>query len=221
MIATRRILTVPGWLVSLSLLLFILAALANPLIVSAFSGYGGYISEKTLGDGVGEDLYLGNGTNFLSIVGTAPVITTVSAVSSNPSSSTLTGNIASLNGMPSASFWFVWGYSPSSLVYTSAVTATTTTGQKTAVINPSAGGVVYYQFRASTDGISYGSVKSFDAAGGHTLSRWMLQTLLPIAIAAVLVITVFLLSGNPLAALMAGTVGLIGFYLIQAMTSLF
>jgi len=202
--------------------LLVLWCLVSPVMVSAVAGFGGYISEKMLGDGTNEALYLGDGTNDLTVLGSGPVISTVGATSSsagNIVTMTMTGNLQSLNGMPQADVWFRWGYAPD-MATTTAVSVVTVTGVQTAVINPDAGKSVYYQFTASTDSTSYGAVRLLPiAGGGHGVSYWMLNTLLPIVIAAVILIAVLMLTGNPILALIASIIGLAGFYIILAMVS--
>jgi hypothetical protein len=195
---------------------------ASPLMVSAMAGFGGYISEKLIGDGTNEVQYLGDGTNDLTVLGSGPVISTITATSSsagNIVTMTMTGNLQSLNGMPEANVWFRWGYAPGAMTSTTPATVTVT-GEKTASINPNAGATVYYQFVSSTDGTSYGAIRSLPAVGGgHGVSYWLLNTLLPIVVAAVILIGVLLLTGNPLVALVAAVVGLAAFYIILALVS--
>jgi len=210
---------VKRWIPFILVLYLAFVIISQPAIVSAIAGFGGYISEKMLGDGTNEILNLGDGANELGVLGTAPIVSTVSATSKSEGgivSADLTGNLQNLNGMPRASVWFAWGYTPA-VSNSTPVNTVTTTGVQTATINPNPGDTVYYQFRASTDGIAYGSTKSFLAGGGHGVSYWMLNTLLPVVIAAVILISVLVLTGNPIAALLASVIGLIAFYIIQAM----
>ena len=204
--------------------LLIVWSLVSPVMVSAMAGFGGYISEKLLGDGTNEALYLGDGTNDLTVLGSGPVVSTVGATSSsagNIVTMTMTGNLQSLNGMPQANVWFQWGYSTIMVHNTTPVTVSAT-GEQTVVINPDAGKDVYYRFIASTDSITYGSIQSLPVVGGgHGVSYWMLNTLLPIVIASIILISVLLLTGNPILALVASIIGLAGFYIILALVSSF
>jgi hypothetical protein len=215
----------PGTL-SVVLVLLILLAVTQPFIASAFSGFGGYISEKLLGDGTDETMYLGDGTNDLTVLGTAPVVSTgtaTSSLASNVISMTMTGDLHDLNGMPSASVWFQWTYNESRVMTFSTTQVTvTSTGEQTAIINPDADSTVYYRFVARTDGIAYGSTRSLSTVGGgHVVSHWMLNTLLPIVIAVVILVLVLMMTGNPIIALVAGVVGLAGFYIVLALVSSF
>ena len=205
------------------LLMSLLAwSVITPGLVSAMAGFGGYISEKLLGDGTNEMLYLGDSTNDLAVLGSAPVVSTGGATSSsagNVVTMTMTGNLQNLNGMPQAVVWFQWGYSPV-MVFNTAATTVVSTGEQTAVINPDAGTSVYYRFISSTDGVAYGSIQYLAVVGGgHGISYWMLNTLLPIVVAAIILITVLLLTGNPILALVTSIVGLAGFYIILAIIS--
>ena len=50
------------------LLTLLVLVLVSPGLVSAFAGFGGYISEKMLGDGTNEALYLGASANELTVL---------------------------------------------------------------------------------------------------------------------------------------------------------
>lgn len=212
-------------MVTVFLLLLLVGITMFPGVVAAFAGFGGYISEKTLGNGTDETLYLGDGTNELTVLGVGSIVSTVGAVSEssgNIVNMTMTGNLQSLNGMPQADVYFIWGYSPGNLSHTSTVSTVTTTGEKTAIVHPAAGSTVYYRFAASTDGTSYGAVRSLPVVGGgHGVSYWLLNTLLPIVVAAAILITVLLFTGNPLLAFIASVIGLMGFYIVLAIISIF
>ena len=212
-------------MVSLLLVAMIIWSLTMPATVSAIAGFGEYISEKLLGNGTNEMLYLGDGTNELTVLGSVPVVSTVGATSSsagNIVTMIMAGNLQSLNGMPRADVWFRWGYAPGAMVFTTSTVTVTSTGVQTASINPNAGTAVYYQFASSTDGTTYGSVLSLPVVGGgHGVSYWMLNTLLPIVIAAVILISVLMMTGNPLLALVASIVGLATFYIVLALVSSF
>jgi len=206
------------------LLCLIALTLALPSTVSAFAGLGGYISEKLLGDGTNEALYLGDGASELTVLGSGPIVSTVGATSKSEGgvvTMAMTGELQSLNGMPQADVWFAWGHSAGTMTNPTVVNTLTSAGLQTAVIYPDVGKEVFYQFRSSTDGISYGEVKSLIAGGGHGVSYWMLNTLLPIVIAGIILVTVLLLTGNPILALVASIVGLAGFYIVLALVSSF
>lgn len=211
-------------LTALLLGLLIIWFLVSPALVSATAGFGGYISEKLLGDGTNEALYLGDDTNDLLVLGSGPVVSTTGATSSSAGgivTMTMTGNLQSLNGMPEADVWFQWGYSPV-MVHNTAHVTVSATGEQTATINPDAGSDVYYRFLAGTDGTSYGSIQSLSAVGSDLgVSHWMLNTLLPIVVAGIILISVFLLTGNPIVALVASVIGLVGFYIVLALVSSF
>lgn len=216
----------PHWLMSLLLFSILSLILVMPGIVSAFAWFGGYISEKTLGDGTNEVHYLGYTGMELTVLGAGPTVSTLPLASLSTSeggvvSATLQGNLLNLNNMPRAEVWFNWGYSATGLTNSTSTVTVTTTGVKTAVINPVAGEQVYYQFVSATDGTAYGSTKSFLAGAGHGTSYWMLHTLLPIIVALVTLVGVLLFICNPLAAFIAAVIGLVGFYVVQALVSLF
>ena len=189
---------------------------------SAFVGFGGYVSEKLLGNS-NNVLYLGDEASELVVLGSCPTVSTGTATSTSIGgtiSATLRGNLSNLNGMPRADVWFVWGYSPSAMVYSTTLSTVTTTGEQTATISPDVGDTVYYQFRSSTDGTSAGATRSFVAGGGHGASHWMINTLLPIIVAGVVLVSVFLLTSNPIAAFLVAVLGVVGYYVILAIASI-
>lgn len=204
----------PKLIVLIPLLLWLLL---SPAITSALVGLGGYVSELTLGDGTNEVLYLGDGTSEMLVLGSGPVISTLPATSVSMTGggrATLQGNLTSLNGMPRADVWFVWGYSASALTNsTSATTVFGTGAQSTTLTGFGTKRNVYYQFRASTDGTSSGAIVSFVADKGFNL----LETVLPIVIALSVLVFTFLLTGSPVAAMFGSIIGLVAFYIVKAM----
>jgi len=212
-------------LITLSCIAILLLLLmpAVPYIASAFAGLGGYVSEQSLGNGTGEMLYLGDGTNGVAILGTAPIVSTGVATSSSEGNvvivtMTMTGNVQDLNGMPRADTWFSWGYTPTAMVYTTTPVTITSTGERTDTINPNAGSTVYYQFHAGTDGTASGSVRYLTVVGsGQGISYWFMNTLLPIIFATIILVTFLLLTRNLVLALLATVIGLVGYYIVLAM----
>ena len=204
-------------LASLLIVLLILWVLASPVSVSAFAGFGDYISEKLLGNGVNEAQYLGDGTAELTVLGSGPIITTGTIISQSAGSAVVNGNLSSLNGMPSADVWFEYGITSGALINSTTPVTVTTTGTQTAILTGLTGGTVYYQIVASTDGTTRGDTAYF--ASGEGFGNWLMNTLLPIVLAAVILIGVLLLTGNPIAALLATVVGLAAYYIILALVS--
>jgi len=228
MILTREWLTGKTIPRATSVILLCLIALTFmlPSTVSAIAGFGGYISEELLGNGTNEVLYLGDSGNELVVLGSAPAVSTLGATSSsagNVVTMIMTGDLQNLNGMPQADVWFQWGYNASGIMtYTTPLVVVTSTGEQTTTINPDAGADVYYRFCASTDGTALGSIQYLPVVGGgHGVSYWMLNTLLPIVVATLILITVLLLTGNPILALVMSVVGLAGFYIVLALVSSF
>lgn len=201
----------------LALLLALGLLILSPTLVSAFAGFGGYIGEKLLGDGTNEALYLGDGTNEMIVLGSGPVTSTLPVMSSTTAGggqAVLRGNLGSLNGMPRADVWFVWGYSPSVLTNSTSAKTVFGAGEQSATITGfETKQDVYYQFVASTDGTSSGAVMSFVADKGFAL----LEVALPIVIALAILIFIISATGNPILALLGSLIGLIGFYIVMAM----
>ena len=198
--------------------LLVVYLVLSPTLVVAFSGLGGYIGEKLLGDGTNEVPHLGDGTNEMQILGSGPVVSTLSATgvaASGGGTATLRGNLSNLNGMPQANVWFVWGYSASSMSNTTATSTVFGTGTQTATITGFNTKLdVYYQFLASTDGTSSGSVMSFPKADTGFV---LLEVALPIVIALVILVFVLGATGNLVLAMFGSVIGLIAFYVIKAM----
>ncbi len=182
--------------------------------VYGYAGLGGYISETLLGQsGVSSSLYLGDSSDGPIVLGSVPTVSTTSVTNAvlleGETSATLHGNLTSLNGMPRATVWFTWGDAHSPLSHTTAAVVVTSTGEFTADITGyDPGETIYWQAVASTDAVNTGEVQTFQVEGGQGLGYWVLWNILPIAIAAGIVVSVFLLTGNWLAMLVAVFVGI-------------
>lgn len=215
---TRHTVSPTVWCVTL--VVVALFVLLTPSVMLAYAGLGGYISEKLLGrsGGVDASLFLGDSADGPIVLGSEPIISTVSATSSASGetiSATLSGNLSNLNGMPIADTWFVWGYTPA-MVNTTATSTETTTGIKTADISGlSQTTIVYYQFRASTDGAVAGDTMSFTSAIGS--GRGFMQSGLLLVIAATVIIFAFMFNINILFALTGTVIGILAFYIVKAM----
>ncbi len=216
-ILARRLVAVLG-------LMVLVTVLISPSLLSAYAGLGDYISEKLLGDNVtpSASLYLGDSASGPVVLGSAPFITTLPATdivsAGGVASATLRGNLSDLNGMPRADVWWVWGYSPATMVNTTAVTTVTTTGVKsTSVAGMNIGVDIYFQFQAGTDGTAIGATETFLSGGAHGTSYWILTNLLPLVIAVGLFVFIIKLSGSPLAALIGAVIGLMAFLIVQQM----
>ncbi len=207
--------------VLLSLVAFI--CLAVTLTYSSVS-LGGLVSEKLLGRAgtAASSLLLGRaGTNTeLSVFGFAPSIATVTATSSGDTA-TLRGRVTSMNGMPSATGYFQWGYAAGALTNTTAPFAIATVGDySTDVIPVSISDTVFYRFMSDADGTTSGGTASFvlaSGAGGN-----LLKTLLRVVIAAVIVIFVLILGsrGGFVVMLIAAIIGLVAFIFADTLLDL-
>jgi len=181
------------------------------------SGLGGHVSEQSLGDGTDATPFLGDSADGPILLGTVPFISTLSvtnATIAGVATATLRGTIGNLNGMPRGSYWFTWGYSSGSLTNTTVETVITTTGTKTTGISGfDTKKEVFYQFWASTDGTTSGSILSFDPVDtGFNL----LSLLLPILIAVTIFVFVLGATGQPIAALVGSIIGLLCFAVVKA-----
>lgn len=186
--------------------------------VIASSYLGDYASERSLGDGTGEVLMLSSGDGPV-VLGSGPVVSTQSATNVSLAGggvATLNGTLSDLNGSPQADVSFAWGYSVSSLPNTLAVGTVAATGSYSALLSGfDTTRDVYYQFVAGTDGTSRGSIVRIEHL--HDAGFILLHKVLPIIVALVIIIAVFMFTGNPLMALVMATVGLISFSVIQAL----
>lgn len=170
--------------------------LLNPAVVQAFSGFGGYISEKLLGDGTNGALYLGDGVNNLTVLGAIPTISTLSPIVDGKNA-TLRGSVDNMRGFPTSNVYFKWGYNPSSLTNTTPVQVATTTGIYTASITTDGPveGAIYYRFYAEADGTGYVN-SSFNTEPSHGV-YWLVRILPYVFVAlTLLMLTVGLVSGN-------------------------
>jgi len=210
---TRRI--VAGSTIAIAL--FVLTSL---IVVTAQISLGGLISEKLLGrTGTADSsLILGrSGTDeTLHIMGLAPVVSTVPATNLvGEASATLRGTVSSMNGMPTATGYFQWGYSAGGLTNTTPTFTVDTTGNYSSTI----GGFdntqrIYYRFVTDADGTAYGAVTSFlvpSGVGGN-----LLKSILKIIVAAGIVIAVLKIGTgtNWPTAMVIAAIGLAGFAVI-------
>ena len=153
------------------LLLVVIIFLASNLSFTTLASInlGGLISEKVLGrSGVtNSSLLLGSAVNNeLSILGFAPVVTTQAAtdigLTGRIKTATLHGIVAGMNGMPTATGYFQWGYSPTALTSTTPSFVVSSTGEYTSIITlNNDNDSVYYRFVTDADGTSYGDSATF------------------------------------------------------------
>ncbi len=195
--------------------------LTSPIVVDAFAGLGGYISEKMLGDGTNETFYLGRTGNSLPVLGSIPIISTGAVTNTDfPASgiatATLHGNLTNLNGLPQAEIWFSWGYNAGVMPFTTPVVTTAVLGDKTATITGfNAAQRVYYRFYGSTDGTTYGTIESFVVSGGRAAGFYLMWNIVTAVIAAAIFVIVLKMSTNPLVALIGTIIGIIAITLIR------
>lgn len=211
------------WLLPVLLLALLAWSLLSPVLVSAYAGLGGYISEKMLGGATIDSLYLGNTAAGPTVVASGPDISTTPATAvawpdGGVTTATLHGTISSLNGLPQTTYYFQWGYDPGALVNTTASVTTAVLGGVTATITGyDPGSIVYYRFVAGTDGTSYGTVISFSVAatGGHATGYFLLWNILTLIVVAGMIISTLMLVHNPIASLVLIIMGMITIVIIR------
>ena len=202
------------------LVMLIIYSLVSPVMISAYAGLGGYLSEQLLGTGVSSSLYLGDTADGPIVLGTAPTVITGNATNiaytEAGTSVTLHGNLTSLNSMERAEVWFIWGYDPTTLVNTTPAVEVTTTGEKTAVLTGYSNvSRVYYQFVAGTDAQATGATQSFTIGEGG-MGSWLLDNILTLIIAAGLFIILLSFSKNPVVALILTVIALLAIAIVKA-----
>ena len=218
----RRSLTV---FVALFLAVLAFMAISVVLTVNSSVSLGGLVSEKLLGrDGVADSsLLLGRSgiDTELSVLGFAPVVSTQTVGSSGLAGGTTTavlrGTVTDMNGLPTATGYFLWGYDASALVNTSATFAITGTGAYSqAITGFNENDRIYYQFVTDADGTAYGSITNFVSKSGA--GGFLLKTLLRVVLAASILVTVLMLSraGGFVVMLVAAIIGLIAFGIVDA-----
>jgi len=189
------------------------------LAVQSSVGLGGLISELLVGRaGVADsNLLVGSATSSeLTVVGFAPIVSTQPVTGLGAQTATFEGRVTNMNGLPTATGYFEWGYSASTMTNTTTTFPITATGNYDLTVTGFAGsGTVYYRFVTDADGTAYGAVTHFPAGAGVGTS--ILRTILRVILAASIVITVFLIGsrGGMTALLIAGIVGVIGFVIID------
>ncbi len=207
-----------------AVLLSVLVILLGGILITSSVSIGGFVTEKMLGrSGVADSsLLLGSTTNNqLSVLGFAPVVSTqtvgATGVSGASATAVLRGRVTSMNGLPTATGYFQWGYASGALTNTTTTFSVTSTGDYSLTVtgfNPN--NTIYYRFVTNADGTSYGTTTKFVAASGT--GGWMLKTLLRILLAAGILATVLLFGsrGGGIAMLVSALIGLIGFTIISS-----
>jgi hypothetical protein len=210
--------------VILSTVLAVVAvAVLTVISVTSEVGLGGMVSEKMLArNGVtNSSLLLGRtGTNTtLSVMGFAPIVSTqvqtALGEAGGVTTATLQGRVTNMNGMPSATGYFLWGYSATSLPNTTATVPITATGDYSVTITGfSPTTYVYYQFVTSADGTAYGAVSRFLLPSGT--GGYLLKNVLRVILAAGILITVLMFGKNVMTTLVLAIIGIIGFAILSS-----
>lgn len=213
---SRRILL--GSLIAVSVIL------VSSILTVAEVGLGGLISEKMLGRAgvTNSSLILGRtGTNTeLSIMGFAPVVSLsvsdTNLAAGGVTTATLHANVTTMNGMPTATGYFQWGYSAGALTNTTPVVTITTTGDQSATITGFDGSEkIFYQFVTDADGRAYGAVATFIIPSGT--GGYLLKNLLRVVLAGVILIGVIKLGGgNFVKMLIVAVIGLLAFAIVDS-----
>jgi len=207
-------------LFALLLLALILLVLIAPSAVIGYAGIGDFISEKLLSrTGTGDSsLYISRDGNGPVVLGIAPTIATGDANIDigETYDAVLHGTVSSLNGLPQADIWFVWGNTVGMTNTTTVVTATSTGDYTGNISGYDPNDIIYYQFRSSADGSVVGDTRDFKVGGGKEVGYWLLWNLLPVVIAIGAFAVAIRLSGNFIAALIAVAIALITIAMVKA-----
>jgi len=187
------------------------------------SGLGGYISEKLVDrSGVSDSsLIVGTASELVtassSDIGLAPVIATLPSrtVGNNPVQADIKfqGRINDMNGFPSASIWFEWGYN-TGYGNTTTTQTVTSSGTYTATIsNITKPGSIHFRFCASTDGTSYGD----DRTVSHSTTG-IIAWFIPVVFALIGIVLLFKFRGNLIAILIGGVLIALGTVILANLT---
>ena len=205
--------------VSATLIAVLVIVFGSLIFVSSDVALGGLISEKLLGRSgtTNSSMLLGSATSATeSVLGFAPVVSTSVVGATSAAGATLRGHVTNMNGMPTATGYFQWGYAAGALTNTTTTFAVTGTGNYGLTITGfNANDEVFYRFVTDADGTAYGAVTSFVVASG--VGGWMIKTLLRIILACVILIGVAIVGmrGGMTGLLMSGIIGLLAFIIIN------
>ncbi len=220
------------WLLPLILLSLFAWIQIAPVVVSAYAGLGGYISEKMLSGAAIDSLYLNRTTAGPLVIASGPAISTGAATAiawpATGTTATLHGTISSLNGMPTASYYFQWGYAPGALTNTTPTTVGAVGDNTATILHFDPGAVnVYYRFVALTDSTSYGAVASFsggatkgEPGGGPGAGYFLLWNIFTLCIALGMIASIFLLVRDPVAMVVLSILGMVAVMFARAVLGL-
>lgn len=188
---------------------------------------GGFISEKLIErQGTTNSLLVvqSGATNTSDQeVGMAPIVSTSAAtnvhtVAGGTMEATMWGNVSDMNGFPSATGWFEWGYD-GAYDHTTTTQALAAVGDYSLVVGGmDSNRVVTFRAVVRSDGTARGSGQQFQHAAMATTNSW-LASLLPVLVAMAIVF-VALQSGNLWMLLGGVAFGIVGYAVVQELLRL-
>lgn len=215
------------WLIFSSVALVLLATL--PIISTFASECGGFLSEFLINRSGTSSSTLtlersGVGTSTFD-VGMGAIVTTQAATNITTTAGRLNGNLTDLNDFPEADVYFEWGYT----VAYGNVTATQTLNAPGAfnanISGLSSDTTVHFRTVSELDGTYYGADQTFDTlasgvpTGGGILGSSdagdFIQTVIPIAIAVMVLIGVVRNAKSPIQVLLGTMIGLVTFFVAR------
>jgi hypothetical protein len=207
-----------------SLIAIVATFVLTVVTVSSQIGLGTMVSEKMLGrTGVtSSGLLLGHaGTNTtLSVLGFAPIVSTQTQTALGDSggitTATLVGHVSNMNGLPSSTGYFEWGYGAALLINTTPTISITAVGDYSSVITGfSPTTEVYYRFVTEADGTAYGTVASFVIPSG--VGGFLIKSILRLILAGIILVSVVKFGKTPMVMLVLAVLGIIGFAIISSL----
>ena len=210
------------WYVAVAL--FMLLILATQISVYAFSGAGGYISEKVLSRiGVNNSVPIiersGVGGSKLDVV-MGPIVTSLAATGvtmGGGTFATFNGRVDDLNGFPAIDIFWEWGYDTSygNTAGLQSVGAIGDYSVNIAGYDPNE--TVHYRFGGESDGTVYGVDQSFLVQGGAAWAYRLLWGALTAVIALAIIISALwvAIAFGPIAALVVTFIGIIALILVK------
>jgi hypothetical protein len=170
--------------------LLILAMMAIYVPVWAYT-YGGLADQKTIAiTGVANsNLVISNGTpsQFDIVIGVPGTLAVTSGTATNylaGSTATLHGTLTAINGIPTATTGFEWGYAPGSLTNTSSTLNMAVGVYSIGISGIIPNQVVYYRSFATTNETAYGAVNNFYVSSAASAGFNTLNLIMPLLLAA-------------------------------------
>lgn len=187
------------------------------------SGLGGYISEKLIDrQGVTSSslLIARQGTNNSNLdIGLAPIATVSSATAvwmDGGTHATLNGSVTTMNGFPTASGYFEWGYNISYGNTTPVQTISAVGNYSADITHYDPARMVYFRFVVWADGTSYSSPSNFNVTSSGSpasVSYNMINGIVPLLWVVFIILSLLVLWGMGLPPALILIIGAVEIYI--------